>query len=67
MLRQLRMEPKRASLKWLAKTNEYNFDFEKKVVLSGKYDLDEQDKLQGEYRKALADKVGKFVQNYGDE
>lgn len=45
---------------------EYGKDFEKKVVLSGKYNLDEQNKIQGEYRKALADKVGKFVQNYGD-
>ena len=46
---------------------EYGKDFEKKVVTSGKYSLDEQNKIQKEYKKALADKVGKFVQNYGEE
>lgn len=43
---------------------EYGKDFEKKVATSGKYSLDEQNKLQKEYKKALADKVGKFIQNY---
>lgn len=43
---------------------EYGKDFEKKVVLSGKYSFDEQDKIQGEYRKALVDKVEKFIQSY---
>ena len=43
---------------------EYGKDFEKNVVLSGKYNLDEQDKIQGEYRKALVDKVSKFIQSY---
>lgn len=46
---------------------EYGKDFEKKVATSGKYNLDEQDQIQGEYRQALADKVGQFVQNYGEE
>lgn len=43
---------------------EYGKDFEKNVVLSGKYSLETQDKIQGEYRKALVDKVNKFIQSY---
>ena len=46
---------------------EYGKDFEKNVVLSGKYNRDEQDKIQGEYRKALVDKVSKFIQSYDDD
>ena len=46
---------------------EYGKDFEKNVVLSGKYSLDAQDKIQEEYRKALVDKVSKFIQSYDDD
>lgn len=40
---------------------EYGKDFEKEVVLSGKYSFEEQDKIQAEYRRALADKVRRFL------
>lgn len=40
---------------------EYGKDFEEKVVLSGKYSFEEQDEIQGEYRRALADKVRRFL------
>lgn len=45
---------------------EYGIDFEKNVALQP-YSLEEKDALQKEYSKALADKIGAFVENYGDE
>ena len=43
---------------------EYGKDFEKNVATSGKYSLQDQERIQGEYKKALADKVSKFVETY---
>lgn len=43
---------------------EYGKDFEKNVATSGKYSLQDQERIQGEYRKALKDKVSKFVETY---
>lgn len=45
---------------------EYGKDFEKNVATKP-YSLEEKNALQKEYSKALADKIGAFVENYGDE
>ena len=42
---------------------EYATDFENKVQYGG-YSLEEEDVIAQEYKKALADKVGKFVSEY---
>ena len=42
---------------------EYTTDFENKIQYGG-YSLEEEDIIAQEYRKALADKVGKFVPEY---
>lgn len=47
---------------------EYAKDYEKKVVLSGNnYSYEKQEEIKQEYKKALADRIGEFVENYGDE
>lgn len=42
---------------------EYDTDFENKVKYGG-YSLEEEGVIVQEYKKALADKVGKFVPHY---
>lgn len=44
---------------------EYGKDFEQKVGLNDSYNQEDRDKLQAEYRKAVSDKIGSYIEGYG--
>ena len=47
---------------------EYARDYEKKVVLGSKnFSIEKEDEIKEVYKKALANKVGQYIENYGDE